>query len=80
MTKKLLPITSPPLLQNIRSYQTKLNQNEDNNDDSANKSKEVHIMLTQKSPYALPQNIPKPSSYGTTPSVATMPHLHCEGK
>jgi hypothetical protein len=79
MTKKLLPITSLPLLQNIRSYHTKLNQNEDNNDDSANKSKEVHIMLTQKSPYALPQNIPKSSSDGTTPSMATMPHLHREG-
>jgi hypothetical protein len=78
MTTKLLPITSPSLLKNIRPYHTKLNQNEGNND-RANISKEVHIMLTQKSPYALPQNIPKPISNGTTPSVATMPHLHREG-
>jgi hypothetical protein len=60
-------------------YHRKLNQNEDNNDDRANISKKVHIMLTQKSPYALPQNIPKPSSDGTTPSVVAMTHLHCEG-
>jgi hypothetical protein len=77
-TKKLLPITSPPLLKKTRSYHTKWNQNEDNND-CANISKEVHIMLTQKSLYELPQNIPKPSSDGTTPFVATMPHLHHEG-